>query len=326
MRRRWLALGLALACLGAALALSGQVVRESARLDDLERSFRAQSAALARDRRAQAEGRNLAEAWRKAWTRGDLAEIDREGTLDPLPDLAARWRIFALESTLAPRTPRPVAEGLESVSDILTLSGQAMLDGDVLGFAEAVAKEFSPRGGLSGLEIRRSAQAERIDLAVLAQGGEAALLTFDLRLRRDGLIWRGLGAPAPPPPQPSTPDATDGESGAPPRALLLGTSGEGAAVVAAISAGPWGRPPGWRDLRNLHLDALLWVGPAAWTVWVNGKAYGPLSLAPPHVRLLGASSRGVTLAVERGPGDWRRVGLRPAQTYRVFDDRLEGGP
>ncbi|ABC20921.1 hypothetical protein Rru_A0116 [Rhodospirillum rubrum ATCC 11170] len=322
MRRRWLGLGLALACLGAALALSGQVARESARLDDLERSFRAQSAALAGDRRAQAEGRDLAEAWRKAWARGDLADIDRRGTLDPLPDLAARWRIFAVESTLAPRTSRPVAEGLESVSDTLTLSGQALLDGDILGFAEAVAKAFSPRGGVSGLEIRRSAEAEGIDLASVAQGSEAALLTFELRLRRDGLIWRGPGAPAPDP----APDViADGESGAPPRALLLGTSREGAAVVAAISAGPWGRPPGWRDLRDLRLDALLWVGPAAWTVWLNGKAYGPLSLAPPHVRLLGASSRGVTLAVERGPGDWRRVGLRPAQTYRVFDDRLEGG-
>jgi hypothetical protein len=108
--------------------------------------------------------------------------------------------------------------------------------------------------------------------------------------------------------------------------LLLDSTGEVEAIIGALKAGPWGRAPGWRDLEDLTLTGLVYAGPKAWMIWINGKPVEEGDAPAPHVSIEGVDAEGVALAVDRGPEETVDVVLKPSWTYRVFENRMDRAP
>lgn len=106
-----------------------------------------------------------------------------------------------------------------------------------------------------------------------------------------------------------------------PATLLLGLE-EMVNIETAIAAGPLARqgmqeetdPTRFRLRDNLYVSAILYLGPAEWTVWINGRAIEPgapadlfdvIEVGPTHVRL----------AVPWGQEGTRDVLMRAHQTF-----------
>ncbi|CCG08408.1 Putative uncharacterized protein [Pararhodospirillum photometricum DSM 122] len=73
----------------------------------------------------------------------------------------------------------------------------------------------------------------------------------------------------------------------------------------------------------MTLTNLMWAGPSRWRLWLNDQPLGPEDPLLPHVRVLRVTPGTATLAVSRGPRENAVVVLRPGQTYRVHQDRLD---
>ncbi|MCF8481019.1 MAG: hypothetical protein K9H25_11350 [Rhodospirillum sp.] len=255
------------------------------------------------------------EAWRKAWEAGRFSPLDRRDLIQRPPALAENWRV-TLETHEAPSPTRTaVAKGLEHVSQTVHLSGSAFLDGDALSFLDGLAWG----GRLERMTlIRREGGISAADLTAIRAGEALAPVTFEATLSWDRWLWRadlGPRAEAPSAPLPVPP--MEGIIMAPPE--------EVEAITAALRAGPWGRAPGWRDLKDLTLTGLVYAGPKAWMIWINGEAVED-QLPAPHITIERVDAEGVSLTVSLGPEDTAEIMLKPSWTYRVFENRLERTP
>ncbi|WP_413207173.1 hypothetical protein [Rhodospirillum sp. A1_3_36] len=306
-----------LACL-ASLAWGGWVhwrgeqARE--RVARIERSLeetRAETVAL---RRTLAEVGPSVDAWNRAWKEGRFSSLDRRELIQRPPELADSWRV-TLTTHDAPSPERiELAKGLERVTQTVRLSGSAFLDGDALSFLEALAQ--GEGGRLEHLSLRRQGEISRAELEAIRAGESLALITLDATLSWEGWRWRTeLGPRAKPLPAPPAVPPMEG--------LLLDSTEEVEAIIGALKAGPWGRAPGWRDLEDLTLTGLVYAGPDAWMIWINGQPVEEQQTPAPHVVIDRVDADGVALTVDRGPEEKVTVVLKPSWTYRVFENRMD---
>lgn len=271
------------------------------------------------------EVRPKAEAWTRTMGETLFTPVDRETLVASVLSLAEDRRIGRLDWSLEPPRHDQPAPGLTRDSVTLSLTGDALIDGDALSFVESLLTRWAGRLVLRTLNVERIAPdpGDEATLALVRAGEPVGLVRFAARLDLLTLAWD-----AKPPPPLGADDGTGPvlalpDDAPPPEALLIDTPQTTRALVRAITEGPWGRPPGWRDLRDVTLTNLMWAGPSRWRLWLNDQPLGPEDPVLPHVRVLRVTPGTATLAVSRGPRENAVVVLRPGQTYRVHQDRLD---
>ncbi|GEO81691.1 hypothetical protein [Pararhodospirillum oryzae] len=310
---------------GAALAVAGvahvKAEAQRARIDALHQTLVRERASVAQRQQELDALRPLAARWQQGRENGLFATASPDLLIATTLRLAEERRLGRLDWTWdTPQREEP-APGLARTVRPLTLTGAALVDGDILSLIDALLSDGQGHLSLARLALWREETGPALPLAAIRAGQPVALVAFEARLNATTLEHAGAPAPPPPPPGPlAVPDLPPAPA---PATVLVGNPAELPRLSQAIQAGPWGRPPGWRDLADLGLDGLMWAAPSAWRLWVNGKALGPGDAPPPHARVLHVTPDGATLAISRGPRETSVVRLRPGETYHPFTDRIE---
>ncbi len=298
------------------LWLAMKMSRLGGEVTALETRVRTEKADLMRRRQALDDLATTQAQWRRALPATAFLVPDREGMADRLPALAGGWRLGPLDWTLEPETTRSLGPGLSAGVGQVRLSGSALVTSDLLGFLADVRQGLPGWTAVTRLHIAPGMEVDDMALDAVRDGVALPLVAFDVTV-----TWEALRREGQPPEKldPGLPGSETRDAVVGPAVLLLDREAE--AVHAAVEAGPWGRPPGFRSLEDLQVGGILYAGEGRWMVWINGDLYEP-GAETPFFSVLDATLDTVLIAVRRAPGPPEQRTLRLGETYLVYRDEI----